>query len=289
VKVVKEKRPPGTRPYRLPERCPVCDAPTVRLQGEVVTRCPNLDCPAQLRRNLLHLAGRGALDVDGLGEKLVEQLVARGLVTRLSDVFDLDAGTLAGLERMGERSAANLVAELERKKRTTLPRVLIALGIRHVGEGVADLLAARFGDLEPIASASREALEAIEGVGPTIAESVARFFSDPRNRDETERLRKAGLSWEVTPPRTPGEGPLAGKSFVLTGTLPTWTREEAGRRIQEAGGRVVSSVSRKTDYVVAGDAPGSKLRRAEELGVTVLDETGLARLLAGDTAQDSTE
>jgi DNA ligase (NAD+) len=282
VRVVQEKRPRGTRPYRLPERCPVCDAATVRLEGEAVTRCPNLDCPAQLRRNLLHLASRGALDVDGLGEKLVEQLVAQGLVRRLSDVFALGAERLASLERMGERSAANLVAALERAKRTTLARVLIALGIRHVGEGVADLLAAHFGDLDPILAASREELEAVEGVGPTIAESVARFFADPRNREEVARLRDAGLVWEKTEPAPARGGPLAGKAFVLTGTLPDWSREEAKARIEAAGGRVVASVSKKTDYVVAGESPGSKLRRAEALGIPVIDQAGLERLLAGE-------
>jgi DNA ligase (NAD+) len=282
LQVVASKRPRGTRPWHLPAHCPVCHSKTVRLEGEAVTRCPNLDCPAQLKNNLLHLAGRGALDVDGLGEKLVDQLVEQRRVKRLSDVFRLDAETLEGLERMGAKSAANLVEALARARRTSLPRFLIALGIRHVGEGVAELLASHFGGLEPLMDASREELEAVPGIGPTIAESVAGFFADPRNRAEVARLRELGVHWPAArPARRRGEGPLAGKSFVLTGTLAGMTRDEARRRIEEAGGKVTGSVSRKTDYVVAGDEPGSKLRRAEELGVAILDEAGLERLLAG--------
>ena len=281
VMVVKEKRPRGTRRYRLPKRCPVCGTPTVRLEGEAVTRCPNLDCPAQLKNNVRHLASRGALDVDGLGEKLVEQLVDGGFVSRLSDVFALERDTLVGLERMAERSADNLLAALERARETTLSRFLVALGIRHVGAGVAELLAAHYGDLHPLMAASREELEAIPGVGPTIAESVARFFCEERNRAELERLRRLGIRWRAGRPRVGRRGPLAGKSFVLTGTLERLSREEAKERIEAAGGRVTSSVSKKTDYVVAGAEPGSKLRKAEELGVEILDQEGFEKLLEG--------
>ncbi|MBW2273417.1 MAG: NAD-dependent DNA ligase LigA [Deltaproteobacteria bacterium] len=269
-------------PFRLPERCPVCDAEAVRLEGEVVTRCPNIDCPAQLKNNLRHLASRRALDVDGLGEKLVDQLVEQGLVGRLSDLFELDAETLAGLERMGEKSAANLVESLERASHTTLTRFLIALGIRHVGETVALLLAERFGDLDPMLAASAESMAEIDGVGPVIAESVERFFADPRNLAEVERLRKLGLRWEKREPKVPSAaetGPLCGKTFVLTGTLSA-PRDEFKRRIEEAGGKVTGSVSKKTDYVVAGEAAGSKARKAEELGVEILDEAGLEALLS---------
>ena len=224
VSVVKAKRPPGARPWRMPKHCPECGAAVVRLEGEAVTRCPNLDCPAQLRNNLLHLAGRGALDVDGLGEKLVDQLVAGGHVKRVSDLYALDADTLLELERMGEKSAANLLAALERSKDTTLARFLIALGIRHVGEGVAELLAAHFaGDLDALMAAGRAELEQIEGVGPTIAESVVRFFADPRNRAEVARLRALGVRWPRGERRARGEGPLAGKTFVLTGGLASLT------------------------------------------------------------------
>ncbi len=288
VVVVREKRPRGARRYRFPERCPVCGADAVRLEDEVVTRCPNLDCPAQLKNNLRHLAGRSALDVEGLGAKLVEQLVERGVVTRVSDLFRLGAEALEALDRMGEKSARNVVAALERAKRTTLARFLVALGIRHVGETVAELLAARFGDLDPLIEADRETLEAVEGVGPTIAESVERFFADARNRAEVKALRELGISWQRSEPKPPGgEGPLAGKTFVLTGTLPGLTRGEAKRRIEARGGKVTGSVSKKTDYVVAGDEPGSKLAVARELGVEVLDREGLEALLAGGDAAGS--
>jgi DNA ligase (NAD+) len=280
VMVVPEKRPSRTRRYRLPKRCPVCRTPSVRLEGEAVTRCPNLDCPAQLKNNVRHLAGRGALDVDGLGEKLIEQLVDRGVVKRLSDVLELKRETLLELERMAEKSADNLVAALERARDTTLERFLIALGIRHVGAGVAELLAAHFGDLPPLMSATREELEAVPGIGPTIAESLAAFFAEERNRSEVERLLAHGVRFEASAPRVAREGPLAGCSLVLTGTLEGLTRDEAKARIEAAGGRVTSSVSKKTSYVVAGKEPGSKLRKAEELEVEILDQAGLEALLA---------
>ena len=283
VRVLLERRLDGSgtqRPYVLPGRCPVCDAETVRLEGEAVTRCPNIDCPAQLKTNLRHLASRGGLDIDGLGEKLIDQLVEQGLVRRLSDLFDLDAGTLAGLERMGEKSAAKLVASLEKARQTTLARFLIALGIRHVGETLAELLASHFGDLEPLASASAEQMAGIEGVGATIAESVARFFADEGNRAEVARLQQLGVCWEKAAPSSgPSDAILAGETFVLTGTLGI-PRSQAKSRIEAAGGRVVGSISKRTSYLVAGENPGSKLRKAEELGVPVLDETGLEALLA---------
>jgi DNA ligase (NAD+) len=282
VAVVPSKRPPGARPWRMPDRCPVCQSAVVRLAGEAVTRCPDLDCPAQLRNNLLHLASRGALDVDGLGGKLVEQLVGAGHVKRVSDLYRLDTPVLLGLERMGARSVENLLAAIERSKQTTLARFLIALGIRHVGEGVAELLAAHFaGDLDALMAASQDEIDAIEGIGPTIAESVVRFFADPRNRAEVERFVELGVRWPRGERPVRGQGPLAGKTFVLTGGLASLTRDEARTRIEAAGGKVTSSVSKKTDYVVAGEDPGSKLRKAQELGVAVLDETGLLELLGG--------
>ncbi|MGH0029343.1 MAG: NAD-dependent DNA ligase LigA [Myxococcota bacterium] len=282
VKVVKELRPQRTRRYRLPKACPVCGAATVRLEDEAVTRCPNLDCPAQLKNNLRHLASRGALDVEGLGEKLVDQLVETGRVKRISDVFTLDAEALQELPRMGEKSAANLAAALEKAKRTTLTRFLIALGIRHVGETVAALLARRFGDLGPLLAAGEEELVGIDGIGATIAESIAAFFADPRNRAEVDRLRELGLAWEVhePAPAAPEDGPLTGKTFVLTGTLDGMTRDEAKRRIEALGGKVTGSVSKKTSYLVAGAEPGSKLTKAQSLEVPVLDQAGLEALLA---------
>jgi DNA ligase (NAD+) len=282
VQVVASQRPPGAQPWRMPAQCPVCRADTVRLEGEAVTRCPNLDCPAQIENNVRHFAGRGALDIEGLGARRVHQLVEQGLVRRVSDVFRLDAATLAAIERMGEKSAANLVAQIEAAKQRSFARFLYALGIRHVGEGVAELLAQHYaGDLDALLAASQDEIDAIEGIGPTIAESVARFFADARNRKEIDELVALGLSWPRGERRRRGEGPLAGKTFVLTGTLPTWSRDEAKRRIEDAGGKVTASVSKKTSYVVAGADPGSKLAKAAELGVAVLDEAGLAALLGG--------
>jgi DNA ligase (NAD+) len=275
-------------PYLLPEACPVCQAETVRLAGEVVTRCPNLDCPAQLKNNLRHLAGRGALDVDGLGEKLIDQLVSEGLVNRLSDLFSLTASQLEGLERMGTKSAAKLVTSLQKSRDTTLQRFLIALGIRHVGETLADLLANHFGDLAPLLAASEEDLAKVEGVGPTIAESVALFFADPLNREEVDRLRAHGVRWNPVEGSDQGgsaDGTLQGKTFVLTGTLSV-PRAEAKKRIEAAGGKVVGSVSKKTDYVLAGEKAGSKRDKAEALGITVLDEAAFEVLLPGGTPAD---
>jgi DNA ligase (NAD+) len=280
VKVVTAKRPPRTRRYRLPERCPICADAVVRVEGEVVTRCPNPACPAKLKNRLLHMASRNALDVDGLGEKLVEQLVEREIVNRPSDVFALQAEALESLERMGRKSAENLIAALERSRETTLPRFLIALGIRDVGAGVADLLANHFGELEAIMNASSQELEAVEGVGPTIAESVSRFFADEDNRAEIARLRELGVRFPALKRvRADQAGTLSEKTFVLTGTLPGLTREEAKARIEAAGGKVTSSVSKKTSYLIAGEEPGSKLRKAQELGIAVLDAAGLEKLL----------
>jgi DNA ligase (NAD+) len=281
VAVVMSKRRRGARRWRMPSHCPVCKSPAVRLEGEAVTRCANLDCPAQLVNNVRHFASRAALDIEGLGDKLVQQLVEQGHITRISDVFRLEAATLAGLERMGEKSAANRVAALERARETTFARFLYGLGIRHVGAGVAELLADHAGgDLDALMRAGEEQLDAIEGVGPTIAESLARFFADERNRREIADLIELGVTWPRGAPRRRGEGPLAGKTFVLTGTLPSLTRDEAKRRIEDAGGKVALSVSKKTSYVVAGAEPGGKLAKANELGVAVLDEAGLAALLA---------
>lgn len=282
VQVVRSKRPKRTKRYRLPDRCPVCDTPVVREEGVAVTRCPSPACPAKLRNRLLHLAGRGALDIDGLGEKLVEQLLDAGLVERPSDLFALEREALLGLDRMGEKSADNLLAALERAARTTLPRFLIGLGIPEVGSGVADLLARNFGDLEPLVAASQEELTAVDGVGPIIAEKVRVYFDDASHLEEIARLRERGVCWPAIERREegPGEdGLLSGRTFVLTGTLDGMSRSEAKDRIEAVGGKVVSAVSKKTDYVVAGEAAGSKLRKARELEVKVVDLEGLIELL----------
>ncbi len=266
------------KPYSLPEACPICGGSTIRLDGESVTRCPNLDCPAQLKNNLRHLAGRGALDVDGLGEKIVDQLVESGLVGRLSDLFALEVEALQGLERMGEKSAANLIASLASARETSLPRFLIAMGIPHVGSTMAELLAGEFGDLDPLMAASAGEIEKIEGVGTVIAESVVRFFGDDGNTDEVNRLRALGVRWAPAQPvKIDSSGALAGLSFVLTGTLSS-PRPDFKRRIEAAGGKVLGSLSQKTRFLVAGENPGSKLQKAQRLGVEVLDEAGLEAL-----------
>ena len=284
VSVVLAKRPEDAQPYKLPRECPACGTAVVRANGDAVTRCPNRACPAKLKNRLLHLAGRGALEVDGLGEKIVTQLLERGLVTNLADVFALSEATLTGLDRMGEKSAANLAAAIARAKQTTLPRFLVALGIPEVGENVAELLAARFGELDALMAADAEQLTAIDGVGPVIAERVAQFFADDAHRAEVARFRELGVRWPAISKRAleaAAEGPLAGKTFVLTGTLLTLARSEAEARIEAAGGSVTSAVSKKTSYVVAGEAAGSKLRKAAELGVAVIDEAALLEMLRG--------
>lgn len=265
--------------YTLPRECPVCNAQTVRLEAEAVTRCPNIDCPAQLKNNLRHMASRGALDVDGLGEKLIDQLVETGLVQRLSDIFNLNKEELQGLERMGEKSATNLIESLERSRSTTLPRLLIALGIRHVGETVAEVLADHFGDIHPLMQATSKEIEATQGIGPTIAESVARFFADSANQSEIKRLMELGIHWPLPEPTdVMKEGRLSGLTFVLTGTLSA-PRGEFKKKIEDAGGKVTGTVSKKTDYLVAGENAGSKLKKATDLAVEILDEAGLEKLL----------
>ncbi len=283
VRVVLEKRTRGKKvplPYALPTKCPVCQAKTLRLEGESVTRCPNIDCPAQLKNNLRHLASRGALDVDGLGDKLIDQLFERGLVSNLAGLFELDAETLADLDRMAEKSAENLMLSLERAKETSFARFLIALGIRHVGETVAQLLADRFVSLEALMGASAADIGDIDGLGPTIAESVARFFEDPRNRTEVDRLVELGIRFRAREAVAPeGAQPLSELTFVITGTLSV-PRDQIKQRILRQGGKVAAAISKKTDYLVAGEAAGSKLVKAEKLGVEVLDEAGLEDLIS---------
>jgi DNA ligase (NAD+) len=279
VRVVVEKRPAGTRRFRMPEHCPVCGAPVVRAEGEAAHRCTNASCPAQLREKILHWASRGAMDVDGLGEALAQQLVERGLVRDLADLYELDHATLASLDRMADLSASNLIAALERSKRRGFRKVLYGLGIRFVGARVAAILAESFRSLKALMAAEREELEAIEGVGPKVAEAVHEFFAVRENRRLVERLEEHGV--DLARRGGPAaEGPLKGKTFVLTGTLRGYSRDEAKAAIESRGGRVTESVSKKTEYVVAGESPGSKLDRARELGVNVLDEAEFEALLA---------
>jgi len=266
----------------MPEQCPVCGSGVAREEGEKELRCTGgLFCAAQRKQALLHFAGRRALDIEGLGDKLVEQLVDEGLVRTPADLFKLDLGAIAGLERMAEKSAGNLLAALERARSTTLERFIYALGIRHVGESTARDLAMHFGTLEGVMNASEDDLLQVADVGPVVAASIARFFGEPHNREVVEHLRAAGVRWKEGIAARPARGTLAGKTFVLTGTLTHWSRDEARERIEAAGGKVAGSVSRKTDFVVAGADAGSKLNRAVELGVSVIDEARLKTMLGG--------
>lgn len=282
VRVLVERRKGRPRRFKMPKVCPVpgCGGEVVREEGEAAYRCINAACPAQLKSRIRHFASRNALDIDGLGEKLVDQLVEKQLIRDFADLYALDAAQLAALERMAEKSAANLVAGIARSKRPPLDRLLYALGIRHVGEHLAQVLADRFRDVRAILDASEEDLVGVHGIGPEVAASVRHFAAEPHNRTLVERLLAAGVVPE--PPAAP-TGALAGKTIVLTGALDTLTRGEAERRIVAAGGRIGSGVSKQTDYVVAGADPGSKLGKAKKLGTTVLDEAGFLALLGGTT------
>ena len=281
VASVKEKRTGREREFAMPERCPVCGSGVTRLPDEAVARCTGgLYCAAQRKQAILHFASRRAMDIEGLGEKLVDQLVERQLVTTVADLYRLDVNTLAGLERMGAKSAQNIAEAIQGSKKTTLARLVFALGIRNVGEATAKDLARRFGSMERLMAADEAALLQVPDVGPVVAESIAGFFAEPHNREVIEHLRQAGVRGEEEGRGHPAAAPaLSGKTFVLTGTLPTLTRDEATALIEARGGRVSGSVSKKTDYVVAGAEVGSKLDRANELGVMVIDEDGLRKLL----------
>jgi DNA ligase (NAD+) len=285
VKPILGRRPTGDAapgPFVMPATCPACGSALHRPEGEVVWRCENTSCPARLRRTVQHFASRRAMDIEGLGESLVEQLVSTGLVRSVADLYRLTAGDVARLERMGPKSAAKLLAQIERSKRNELWRLVFALGIRHVGERSAQALARALGEMGAIMEAPAEDLQRIEDIGPVVAASVRSFFDEARNRELVGRLGEAGLEMGHPVTREPtGPQPLAGLTFVLTGTLPSMTRDEARASIERAGGKVTSSVSRSTSYVVAGDEAGSKLERARALGISVLDEGELQRLIIG--------
>jgi DNA ligase (NAD+) len=281
VRVEADKRPRGAKAFTLPAKCPECGSAIVRLPDEAVARCTGgLYCPAQRKQALLHFASRRALDIEGLGDKLVDQLVDAGLVHTPADIYKLRVDDLTELERMAEKSAANVIAAIEGSKATTLARFIYGLGIRHVGETTAKDLARHFGRLDPLLSEDEATLLEVHDVGPVLAESIARFFAERHNREVIAALRKAGVHWTESEPQRASAGPLAGLTFVLTGTLPGLTREDAKARIEEAGGKVAGSVSRKTSYVVAGADSGSKLQKAVELEIPVLDEAGLQKLIA---------
>ncbi|MGN6668322.1 MAG: NAD-dependent DNA ligase LigA [Trinickia sp.] len=282
---VLERRPEGAQAFVMPTVCPACGSAIERLPGEAVARCTGgLVCPAQRKRALEHFAQRRALDIDGLGEKIIDQLVEQNIVRTPADLFNLGFSTLVALERFADKSAQNLVDSLEKAKHTTLARFIFALGIPDVGESTAKDLARHFGSLDPVLDASVETLMEVEGIGPVVAESIHQFFAEEHNRTVIDQLRAPGkVTWPEGPPapRAP-QGVLAGKTIVLTGTLPTLSREQAKEMLEAAGAKVAGSVSKKTDYVVAGLEAGSKLAKAEELGIAILDEDGMRKLLEGD-------
>ncbi|KAI3597023.1 DNA ligase (NAD(+)) [Cupriavidus necator H850] len=281
VGVVTERRPADARAFVMPTACPVCGSHIEKLEDEAIARCTGgLICAAQRKQALLHFAQRRAMDIEGLGDKLVEQLVDQGIVRTPADLFKLGVAKLAALERMADKSAANLVVAIDASRETTMNRFIFALGIRHVGEATAKDLARHFGKLDALMAADEAALLEVNDVGPVVAQSIAHFFAEPHNVEVIEQLRAAGVHWAESEPVAKAPAPLSGKTFVLTGTLPTMSREDAKELLEAAGAKVAGSVSKKTDYVVAGAEAGSKLDKAEALGVPVLDEAGMLALLA---------
>ncbi len=282
VSVLLDKRQPGATAFSMPRRCPVCGSAAVREEGEVDYRCTGgLFCSAQRKQAILHFAQRRAVEVEGLGEKLVDQLVDGKVIRILPDLYRLGLTSLASLDRMADKSAQNILQALEKSKQTTLPRFLFGLGIRHVGEATAKELARHFGSLDAIMDASLEQLLQVNDIGPIVAQSLRTFFDQPHNREVVEQLRACGVTWQEGPPAPVTPTPLTGKTFVITGTLPSMSRDEAKDLIEAAGGKVAGSVSKKTTFVVAGAEAGSKLDKARELNVAVLDEAGLKELLDG--------
>jgi len=280
VRVLPELRPADAREFVMPTRCPECGSAVVRLPGEAVARCTGgLVCPAQRKQALRHFASRHAMDIEGLGEKLIDQLVDGERVRTPADIYRLQQADLVALDRMADKSAANVIAAIDRSRDATLARFIFALGIRHVGEATARDLAAHFGSLASLMAASEVELLEVRDVGPVLAESIRDFFAEPHNRDVIDALRKGGVRWTEGPRRRTAAGPLTGKTFVLTGALPSLSRDEAKALLEAAGATVAGSVSKKTDYVVAGADAGSKLAKAESLGVAIIDEDRMRALL----------
>ncbi len=280
VAFVPEMRPINARKFVMPSACPVCGSPIIRLEEESIARCSGgwVKCAAQRKGGLLHFVSRRAMDIEGLGDQLVEQLVDKHVITTAADLYKLGFTSLAALNRMADKSAQNVLNALEKSKSTTLPRFIYALGIRHVGEATAKEFARHFGSLDGLMHASEEQLLEVADVGPVVARSIRAFFSDPLNIELIEQLRAAGISWSESASESAPK-PLLGKTFVLTGTLPVLTRDKAAEMIEAAGGKVAGSVSKKTSYVVAGEDAGSKLAKAQELDIPILDEAGLLQLL----------
>ncbi len=284
AKVIDDKehpRPRDLKDFEMPKKCPVCGTDVVRTEGEVDYRCVNANCPAKLRETILHFASRGIMNIDGMGEALVNQLTERGLVKNVADIYKLTKTDLLSLERMGDKSAQNILDEIENSKKRPLERVIYGLGIRMVGERTAQFLAEHFGSMEALESAGVEELQNVDEVGPRIAESIVEFFGIAANRKLVERLREAGLT--LTGQKKQRGTKLVGKTFVLTGTLAHFTRDEAKKMIEDAGGKVTGSVSKKTDYVVAGADAGSKLDKAKELGVAVIDEKEMEKIVSAES------
>jgi DNA ligase (NAD+) len=285
VSVVLDKRPAGAEVFTMMGHCPVCGSLAEREEGEADHRCTGgLFCSAQRKQAIWHFAHRRAMDIEGLGDKLVDQLVDANVIRTLPDLYRLGLTSLIALERMADKSAQNVLAALEKSKQTTLPRFLFGLGIRHVGEATAKDLARHFGTLDAIMDASVDELLAVNDVGPVVAQAIHTFFGQPHNREVAEQLRACGVTWPEGAPAEKAPQVLAGKTVVLTGTLPTLSRDAAREMLEAAGAKVAGSVSKKTSYVVAGEEAGSKLAKAEELGVPVLDEAGMLALLAGPAA-----
>lgn len=279
TRVVEDKaHPRGHKTFRMPDKCPVCGTHVVRAEGEVDYRCVNANCPAKLRETILHFSSRGVMNIEGMGDALVTQLTDRELVKNVADIYKLTKEDLLSLERMGEKSAQKILDEIEASKKLPLERVIFGLGIRFVGERTAQFLAEHFGSMDQLINASEEELQQVDEVGPRIASSILEFFAEPSNRKLVERLQAAGLTF--TGKKKERGTKLAGKVFVLTGTLVNYSRDEAKKLIEDAGGKVTGSVSKKTDYVVAGAEAGSKLDKAKELGVSVIDEKEMDKLLA---------
>jgi len=278
VKVIESKRTGREKPFRMPERCPFCDSPVVRPEGEVAYRCVNPDCGAQLRERIKHFVSRNGMDIEGIGDKIVSRLLEAGIIRDAADLYRITKEQLLELERFADKSAENLIAAIAGSKRPPLERFLFALGIRHVGEYVAKILAKTFGSVPAIEAASQEELTAVEGIGPTIAESIYRFFRDPHQVRLVRKLEEAGVKPMAR--KRPAAGALRGKTFVFTGGLKGLTREKAKEMVESLGGAAASSVSKKTDYVVAGEDPGSKYDKAKALGVTILDEEAFLRLIS---------
>jgi len=272
VQVIKSQRTGDEKIFRMPERCPICGSKVERPKGEAIHRCTGMDCPARIKENLFHFVSKGAMEVDGLGKKLLEQMVDKGLIKDPADIYFLKKDGLMKMERMGDKLAENLLNAIEKSKRPTLTSLIYALGIRNVGYHLAGVLAKRFGSIENLAKQEIDDLVAVHEIGPVVAESIYNFFRNPRNIKILEKLKEGGVVFPQETQEIEKSTPFSGKNFVLTGALESFTRDQARKLIEERGGRVVSSVSKKTDYVIVGKDPGSKYTKAVELGISILRE-----------------